>query len=61
VEDNGVGFDEQQGALRGGRGLHNIRERARAIGARVAWSSSRFSTGSRFELTLTLPHNGQEG
>jgi signal transduction histidine kinase len=61
VEDNGVGFDEQQGALRGGRGLHNIRERARAIGARVAWGSSRFSTGSRFELTLTLPHNGQEG
>jgi signal transduction histidine kinase len=61
VEDNGVGFDEEQGALRGGRGLHNIRERARAIGARVAWSSSRFSTGSRFELTLTLPNNGQEG
>jgi two-component system sensor histidine kinase UhpB len=61
VEDNGVGFDEQQVALRGGRGLHNIRERARAIGARVAWSPSRFSTGSRFELTLSVPTSRQEG
>ncbi len=61
VEDNGVGFDEQQVVLRGGRGLYNIRERARAIGARVAWSPSRFSTGSRFELTLTVPTSRQEG
>jgi two-component system sensor histidine kinase UhpB len=61
VEDNGIGFDEQQVILRGGRGLHNIRERARAIGARVAWSPSRFSTGSRFELTLTVPTSRQEG
>ncbi len=61
VEDNGVGFDERQVVLRGGRGLHNIRERARAIGARVAWSPSRFSTGSRFELTLTVPTSRQEG
>jgi two-component system sensor histidine kinase UhpB len=61
VEDNGVGFDEQQVVLRGGRGLHNIRERARAIGARVAWSPSRFSTGSRFELTMTVPTSRQEG
>jgi signal transduction histidine kinase len=61
VEDNGIGFDARQMVLRGGRGLHNIRERARAIGARVAWGPSRFSSGSRFELTLTVPETRQEG
>jgi two-component system sensor histidine kinase UhpB len=61
VEDNGVGIDEQQAIRQGGRGLHNIRERARAIGARASWGPSRFSTGVRFELTLTVPAHGQEG
>ncbi len=37
------------------RGLNNIRERSRAIGGQVAWSPSRFSTGTRFELTLAVP------
>jgi signal transduction histidine kinase len=56
VEDNGRGFDFQPRipGTGGGRGLHNIRERARAIGAQVAWGSSRFSTGTRFELQLPL-------
>lgn len=61
VEDNGVGFDQGQVALRSGRGLHNIRERARAIGGQVAWSASRFSSGTRFELTLPVPAEGGEG
>ncbi|ALC15166.1 sensor histidine kinase, HAMP domain-containing [Desulfuromonas soudanensis] len=54
VEDNGTGFEPAERFGRGGRGLYNIRERARGIGATVAWSPSRFSTGTRFELTLPL-------
>lgn len=50
VEDNGKGISEQNNHE--GRGLNNIRERARAIGAEVDWKPSRFSTGTRFELTL---------
>lgn len=56
VEDNGCGFEHssQLPTLQGGRGLHNIQERARAIGARVSWRNSRFSTGTRFELSLPV-------
>jgi two-component system sensor histidine kinase UhpB len=56
VEDNGSGFDHtpQLPSNSGGRGLHNIRERARAIGAQVSWRNSRFSSGTRFELMLPL-------
>ncbi len=54
VEDNGRGFDHAPlvPTASGGRGLHNIQERARAIGAQVSWRNSRFSTGTRFELTM---------
>lgn len=53
VEDNGIGFTlPADGGS--GRGLNNIRERARAIGARVEWRASRFSSGTRFELRLPL-------
>lgn len=51
VEDNGCGFDNNPYRDKG-RGLNNIRERARAIGAEVCWKPSRFSCGTRFELTL---------
>lgn len=56
VEDNGRGFNHapQLPTLSGGRGLHNIQERARAIGAQVYWRHSRFSSGTRFELILPL-------
>ncbi len=56
VEDNGRGFDHvpQLPTTSGGRGLHNIQERARAIGAQVSWRNSRFSSGTRFELVLPL-------
>jgi signal transduction histidine kinase len=56
VEDNGRGFDHapQLPTTSGGRGLHNIQERARAIGAQVSWRHSRFSSGTRFELVLPL-------
>jgi signal transduction histidine kinase len=56
VEDNGRGFDYAPSlpSETGGRGLHNINERARAIGAQVSWGGSRFSSGTRFELTLQL-------
>ncbi len=51
VEDNGKGFDSTASSSNG-RGLNNIRERARAIGAEVCWKDSRFSSGTRFELAL---------
>ncbi len=52
VEDNGTGISADN--IRSeGRGLNNIRERARAIGAEVDWRKSRFSSGTRFELTLS--------
>ncbi len=56
VEDNGRGFEHalQLPTTNGGRGLHNIQERARAIGAQVSWRNSRFSSGTRFELVLPL-------
>jgi signal transduction histidine kinase len=56
VEDNGRGMgpEPQLPNQSGGRGLHNIRERARAIGADVSWLSSRFSSGTRFELLLRV-------
>jgi signal transduction histidine kinase len=61
VEDNGRGFDflPRLPGIEGGRGLHNIRERARAIGAQVDWGPSRFSSGTRFELQLSLGDNRQ--
>ncbi|WP_432823354.1 HAMP domain-containing protein [Trichloromonas sp.] len=55
VEDNGRGFDPSAVPASGHRGLYNIRERAKAIGADVGWGASRFSSGTRFELTLPLP------
>lgn len=54
VEDNGIGMDPDRPARRGGRGLNNIRERARAIGAQARWEPSRFTSGTRFELTLPV-------
>lgn len=53
VEDNGTGFNPQI-KPDSGRGLNNIRERARAVGAEVNWRDSRFSSGTRFELILPL-------
>ncbi len=52
VEDNGHGFNAS--TLYEGRGLNNIRERARVVGATVAWKPSRFSSGTRFELVLPI-------
>ena len=50
VEDNGRGFNTDT-AQTGGRGLNNMRERARIINARINWGPSRFSSGTRFELS----------
>lgn len=52
IEDNGRGFDPATPTS--GHGLINIRERARAIGARINWKPSRFNSGNCFELTLDL-------
>ncbi len=51
VEDNGQGILDENNRSNG-RGLNNIRERAKAISAEVNWKQSRFSSGTRFELTL---------
>lgn len=51
VEDNGCGFNNDRNNEQG-RGINNIRERARAIGAQTQWKPSRFSSGTRFELSL---------
>jgi signal transduction histidine kinase len=51
VEDNGKGISDINNRD-SGRGLNNIRERAKAITAEVGWKPSRFSSGTRFELTL---------
>lgn len=53
VEDNGRGFSPG-GQAHEGRGLNNLRERARTIGAEVEWLASRFSSGTRFELRLPV-------
>ncbi len=51
AEDNGTGMSDLE-KRDSGRGLNNIRERAKAISAEVTWKPSRFSSGTRFELTL---------
>ena len=51
AEDNGIGMSGLE-KRDSGRGLNNIRERAKAISAEVTWKPSRFSSGTRFELTL---------
>jgi two-component system sensor histidine kinase UhpB len=52
VEDNGSGMPATQTGQ--GHGCLNIAERARAIGAQTNWNASRFSSGTRFELSLPL-------
>jgi two-component system, NarL family, sensor histidine kinase UhpB len=61
IEDNGIGFDSEDIASRRGRGLANIEQRAKAIGAIVGWRRSRFSSGTRFELQLALPDSSNVG
>lgn len=60
IEDNGTGFDVSSTDSLAGRGLNNIQERAKAIGGRVRWEESRFTTGTRFELSLRLPSSRGE-
>lgn len=53
VEDNGVGM-RQPNVQEVGRGLFNIEQRAKMIGASVKWGAARFSSGTRFELILLV-------
>lgn len=51
IEDNGQGFQGSKSTL--SRGLKNIKERAFAIGARVAWEkSASFETGTLVTISL---------
>jgi two-component system, NarL family, sensor histidine kinase UhpB len=59
VEDNGIGFDPAAVPATGHCGLYNIRDRANAVGAEVSWTSSRFTSGTRFEVILPLPREAQ--
>ncbi|MDH5217503.1 MAG: ATP-binding protein, partial [Gammaproteobacteria bacterium] len=54
VEDNGLGLPEDLLIPTNTRGVFNITERAKSIGATVSWKPSRFSTGTRFELVMKL-------
>lgn len=54
VEDNGIGLPEDLLIPTNTRGVFNITERAKSIGATVSWKPSRFSTGTRFELVMKL-------
>jgi signal transduction histidine kinase len=58
IEDNGIGFDPQT-VTRHGHGLINIEQRVKAINATQHWSASRFHSGSRFELNLSLNRTRQ--
>jgi signal transduction histidine kinase len=49
IQDNGCGFDAAHPSS-AGRGLANITQRAKAIGATVTWRSD--TAGTRFELAL---------
>ena len=60
IEDNGVGFDPRT-IERGGRGLENLRRRARDLGGRVDIESSHGATRVRIQLPLerrALPRSG---
>lgn len=61
VEDNGIGLSEVSNNNLAGHGLANIRERAKMMGAIVVWRSSRFSTGTCFELTLDVKRGEERG
>lgn len=53
IEDNGQGFDVDKALCNPtGRGLHNQRRRAEAIGGKVAWHSG--PDGTRFTLWMPL-------
>ncbi|HEV7776846.1 MAG TPA: sensor histidine kinase [Luteibacter sp.] len=53
IEDNGQGFDVEKAlGTPSGRGLHNQRRRAEAIGGKVAWHSG--PGGTRFTLWVPL-------
>lgn len=52
VEDNGKGFEARPDSS--GRGVRNLQERARIIGAKLKWKPSRFSSGTCFELIMPL-------
>lgn len=55
IEDDGVGFDPAQPG--GGQGLHNMRERVRALGGRLDVHSKR---GEGTRLTVEVPLAKQE-
>jgi signal transduction histidine kinase len=52
IEDDGPGFDVAEALQRGGRGLRNQQQRAKAIGGSVGWQSG--SAGTRFTLWLPI-------
>jgi two-component system, NarL family, sensor histidine kinase UhpB len=59
VQDDGVGFDPA--ALRGGRGLANVRQRAGTLGAQARWTSTASGTLFELELPLRPEASGAEG
>jgi len=50
LDDDGIGMTLEKNYH--GRGILNIQHRAKLINAEINWKNSRFSSGTRFELTM---------
>lgn len=57
VEDNGAATEIPETESPTSFGLNNIRQRAKAIGGKVSWGRSRFSTGLRLDLHMAGAEN----
>lgn len=58
VEDNGTATEVPQMDSSTSFGLNNIRQRAKAIGGKVNWERSRFSSGLRLDLSMVGTEHG---
>jgi signal transduction histidine kinase len=58
VEDNGTGFDSGNGAQTGGHGLRNIKDRARAMGAKLTIDSKQ---GAGTHVIVEVPISRKKG
>ncbi len=52
IEDNGCGFNFNKTEVLGHIGLLSIKQRASILDSEASWSTSRFSSGTCFKLTL---------
>ncbi len=53
IEDNGIGLNTGRGQSTGGHGLHNMRERAHALGGDIQFEPGAYR-GTRVTLSMPL-------